>query len=581
MKHNFKLTTVGPDLRTDLVSKLNLAHSAIERSFLDAGAVLVSVMEILNGLVDILDRLTNTLDGETTASTVKGLRSTVSDLALLPKIAEARHTKFVEISDICYSSSLHLDDMRETIRYLRTFAITVKITGAGLAEFAEFADEIRDRVQFGAEEVDKFVAQLGVMRAQLQTARDFAEGIRSDFDATVPRIVSNLDQSSSRIAQQYAQMSAVASDVKQVTGRVQGKIASVLSGLQIGDITRQRIEHVQSTFEMLDAFLASPEGGALSAREIDDLNTVILHLCHAQLDETLVDFRRQCRGISSNIASFSADASQILVLRDKVTSEGGGEEHNALKSMEADLRIGCELAERVRDRSGESDSVVGSVTATAQHLLKGIEVIRSIKTDIHYMALNSNLRCSRLGDAGRSVNVVSGELRLFAGKLETPADAIVADLHAVEAATQFLSGEATADIGNLGEPLRHALAAVQTVGAEMEKGLQEFAIEGQAVFARISAAATKLDFESELGGVLDQCLGLAAHMAADTLPDTYDLASRIEPLSSGIFRIYTMAQERDIHLRYLNVNSAGSAAPAETAKAEIMDDDDLFADALF
>lgn len=580
VKRNLKVISAQPDYRAELDGKLRLAHSRIEKAFLDGGAVLVSVMEILNGLVDILDRLTGALDGKKTASTIDGLRQTVADLASLPQLAETRQSTFNEISEICHSTFQHVQDMQESIRYLRTFAITVKITGAGLAGFGEFADEIRDRIQSGAMEVDKFGGQLALMRSQLDKARTFSQGIRQDFDATIPQIVTNLNQSSGQIAKQHEQMVAVAAQVKAVTRNVQNKIATVLSALQIGDITRQRIEHIQSALEMFDAFVSSPDGAGLSGAEIDTLQNAIFHLAHAQLDETLGDFRQQCRSIFTNISSFTENATQILVLRDKLTEQGSGEDQNALKAMEVDMRNGCQLANRVQERSLDSDAVVGSVTKTAHELLMGIEVIRAIKTDIHYMALNSNLRCSRLGDEGRSVNVVSGELRTFAARLETPADSIVTELHRVETATQYLASEASVEISNIAGPLQDALSAIQGVSAEMEKGLGEFASEGQAVFSRISAAVTKLDFESELGDVLNECLSLAADLSPGNVPDLSGLAEKTAPLSAQIYRIYTMAHERDIHARYLP--SGGTSALVEEApKAAIVDDEDLFADALF
>ena len=58
-------------------------------------------------------------------------------------------------------------------------------------------------------------------------------------------------------------MAASALQLKQITGSIQGKIATVLSALQIGDVTRQRIEHVMSMLESLDSFKASEEARSL------------------------------------------------------------------------------------------------------------------------------------------------------------------------------------------------------------------------------------------------------------------------------------------------------------------------------
>lgn len=563
--------------RSDFEVKLTTAHSRLEKSFLEGGAVLVSVVEILNGLVESLDQLTGVLDGKTASETVKGLRRTVSDLSLLPERAIARQTSFDRILSLCASTSSHVEEMRETIRYLRTFAITVKITGAGLDEFSGFADEIRERIQSGAEEIDRFADKLAHMRGQLDTARAFSDSILTDFRKTIPTIVSSLNTSSEQLAAQHQAMITIANDVKSVTRNIQAKVGTVLSALQIGDITRQRIEHVQTMFQCLEEFLA--QGNVRDPVVANGIRQAVAHLAHAQLQESLDDFRMKCSAIFANLSSFTSDAAHVLSLRDDLNKSGGSAEHSVLRKMESDITHACSLSNRVQDRSQESDSFVSSVTESAQALLAGIETIRSIKTDIHYMALNSNLRCSRLGDAGRSVNVVSGELRTFAAKLETPADAIVEDMRDVEEETAALSRDDSDDISHIHEPLNEALGAIQGVSADMDKGLEAFGSEGQIVFNRISAAVTTLDFERELGGLLSECLEIADRSRGELLP--VDAISAIaQPLSQQIYAIYTMSQERDIHLRFLPIGE-GFVAGATATSSAAADDDDLFADALF
>lgn len=278
------------------------------------------------------------------------------------------------------------------------------------------------------------------------------------------------------------------------------------------------------------------------------------------------------------IASFADDAANILSLRDRLVEDADKDGGSALQLLERDIAKACNLAGRVQESMVEANAAVSSVTSTAQDLLQGIEVLRSIKTEIHYMALNSNLRCSKLGDEGRSVNVVSAELRVFADKLETPADAIVGDLRRIEAAIADLAGEKQSS-ADLRKPLNEALDAVSQAKIQMETGLRDLAEEGQAVFSRISAAVVKLDFESELGNVLEECRQIAGDIAVTSAQDITAFAEKILPLSSRIYKIYTMAQERDVHMHYLPVDLAsGQKEPMATASD---DDDDLFADALF
>jgi len=89
----------------------------------------------------------------------------------------------------------------------------------------------------------------------------------------------------------------------------------------------------------------------------------------------------------------------------------------------------------------------------------------------------------------------------------------------------------------------------------------------------------KLDFESELGNVLEECRQIAGDIAVTSAQDITAFAEKILPLSSRIYKIYTMAQERDVHMHYLPVDLA--SGPKELMTTASDDDDDLFADALF
>lgn len=574
MAYGLKATVEAEPDRTTLLERLSLAHARIEASFLEGGATLVSVMEMVNGLIETLDRFTRTLDGETADATIDGLQRTISDLANLPQLAGARQASFDRIADLCTAAFGHVDEMRETFRYLKVFAATVKITGAGLAEFAEFADEIRERILFGAQEIDRFAKELDRMRGELSNARLLSAGILGDFETTIPAVVANLAENTKRMKAQHESMAKLAAEVRTVAGAVQRKIATALSALQIGDITRQRIEHVQTSFDLLDAFLSSSEAADLAPADHAQVEGTVLRLAHAQLDETMIDFREKCASIFSTISSFSADASRILALRDDLARPRNGAEASILAIMAGDLGQACALVAGVEGRSQDSTALAASVTEAVHALIAMIETIRLIKTDIHHMALNSNLRCSRLGDEGRSVNVVSGELRNFAGKLEAPADAVVEEMRRVETAAAALSAAQEGDVASLGAPLAAARQAIDTVSAEMDQSIEALAEEGNAVFGRIAAAVQALDFQSNLGEVLEGCVMIAGDMAegADASP------AGAEALGRRIYAIYTMAQERDIHLAFFPASAAEAPLPPQAATQS---DEELFEDALF
>jgi hypothetical protein len=565
---------------TALVGKLAIAQARIEQSFLDGGNVLIAVMEAVSGLTEILDGIVNLLDPHATSHVFEGMKTVVGDLAGLPEIADRKQTALTRISGLCDSVHIRVEDMREIIRYLRTIAVTVKITGASIPEFSGFADEIRERIQTVSEEIGRFGDQLVAMRNRLGSANASSAGVIKDFASAIPQLVGNMDRSSVALAEQQKRMAASALQLKQISGSIQGKIAAVLSALQIGDVTRQRIEHVMSMFEILEDFRASEEARSVDGAVLAELDKAVSGLARAQLEESVDELHRKCASISANIASFTVDASQVLSLRDDLAGHGKPSEDNILEGMRNDLGQAAALSVKVGERTRELDQVVASVGESTQALLSGIATIRKIKLDIFYMALNSNLACTRLGDAGRSVNVASGELRVFADKLEEPAEGIVLQMQEIEAARDLLTSDNAQRGAGIDEPLEMARFAVDKVADEMSVGLETLSDKGDAVFDCIEKAVRKLDFRSDLGDVLDDCLKIAA--IEDTGIATPMLAGHqaIDLLSSRIFKTYTMVQERAIHQRFFAATEAASATE-NTAGADGMDDDDDVLAALF
>jgi hypothetical protein len=467
--------------------------------------------------------------------------------------------------------------MQETMRYLRTFAVTVKITGAGLPEFAGFAQEILERISSGTEEVNGFARHLESLEKDVKTALAFGTNIALKYSETVPEVAKALHDDARKIADHRQHLAAVARDVSAVARGIQSKVASTLSALQIGDITRQRIEHVQSTFELLETFLAGDESASLDGDARKRLQNVIHHLTAAQMNDMCKDFHRDSQNVVKTIASFSHDTQEIMRLRDQMSGGGGG---NFMRALETSVSAAHEIVKQVDAATQQADRVGQSTLGTAARLLQSIGNIRAVKTDIHYMALNTNLRCSRLGEEGKSINVVTAELRIFAGKLDDSADAIVTGLPALEAAAGNVVPTNGNGSGGLAEDLTSAVSNIRSAADTMEDELKILSEHGREVASKISLLTSKLDFQSDLGDVLAQCADVLEEIAGAEIADISDIAEAVAPLDKRIFKLYTMAQERTVHRDIVPAAEEAATQVEETASAAA-EDDDLFADALF
>jgi hypothetical protein len=554
---------------------MEVARSRIEERFLDGGAALLSILDVLNKLVASLDHATGSLDEETANATMNELQNTVVRLSELSGIESARQDRFLDIAGAEQNLRPHVDDMQETLRYLRTFAVTAKITGAGIADFSGFAEEILQRIQDGTRQVDDFAQKLGYLGAGLGPIRIKGQKIIQSYDQTIPQIVAGLSSGVEEIGKQRRMLMQRADSVRAIAKGIQGKLASTLSAMQIGDITRQRIEHCQSSLQLLQEYLQSPEAADLSGMQRETLSGTIRELVAAQLGQSIDDFERDTAKIVQTVASFRADLAEIDSLRRAMAQAENAGGDNAMRRLEAGVGAARSAVCEIEDVAREATDLSRATADTVGELVKGIGIVQLVRTDIHYMALNTNLRCSKIGEEGRAINVVTVELRNFAAVLDQTADKILAELQTLEnAAIKLNEVKDDSEGSSLDQRLENAMASIRAVGDRMDAEMDALSRQSENAVGDMDRSLARLDFKAELGDVLRTC---ADDFASEgSAGDMSGLEQAIAELGTRIGRLYTMVSERELHAQLL-----GTPAPVEAAVvAAVLSDEDID-DALF
>lgn len=556
-------------------ARMEEARSRIEQRFLDGGAVLLSVLDILTKMISSLDTLTGSLDEETAGATLNELGTTAAALSTLTQNEGARQIQFREIAATERLVRPHVTSMQETLRYLRTFAVTAKITGAGIADFAGFAEEILQRIQEGSDQVNRFSDSLTQLGAGIGPVIVKGDTIVTRYGQTVPRIIDALTGGMDQLRLQRETLAKRADEVKRIAMGVQNKLASVLSSMQVGDITRQRIEHCQASFEHLAAYLASADADGLTQDQRGRLSNLIASLVLAQIDQSRGDFDRDTGKIIATIASFRSDLHQITDIQTSMIGDGDGDNAFSMRTLESGVTEAREAVREIETVAAAAAEMTRQILTTVQTLLDGISLVQVVRGDIHYMALNTNLRCGKIGEEGKAINVVTAELRIFAGQLDEVAEKIVGELKGLETAAQALIDEPQemVEVSSLDARLDNALQRIRSVCTRMEADLKQMSGDGQRGIDQMNAALAKLDFQADLGSVLRRCAE-DIHLDPSLSLDTEGLEEAIAVLGPRINKLYTMASERELHAAIL-----GTAAPEE-APLTVLSDDDLDA-ALF
>jgi len=242
--------------------------------------------------------------------------------------------------------------------------------------------------------------------------------------------------------------------------------------------------------------------------------------------------------------------------------------------METHVAQALELVGQVEQADATAARTGEAAAAAVGELSAQIAGLQAIKTDVQQMALNTTLKCSRIGETGKPLAVIAVELRTQAGHLEITA-------HQALTALQGLAGDAAGlDHGadgaqtGAGQVLSDAAARLKQAGAAVEADLVSLARQGEGVVEALRRAASRLDFQREIGAILDEAAAALEEMAGDETPWTDDLIEVLGPLLERIAKTYTMAQERETQrqaTQHLDLNAVVEAPAAAAA-----DDDLLF-----
>jgi ABC-type transporter Mla subunit MlaD len=561
-------------------ARLEAARQVVETRFLEAGDVLSRAVEGVGSLIAALDAIRANLDAETVAATTGELVQAAETLKSLPDSLDARRDRIGELVKFSDGLGGRIAEMRQHLAYLRVFAINIKITSGGIAaagpEFAIFAQEIYDCIEMGGGQLDALNTDLMGLDHTLRGALAHELDLAKSCASLLPAVPDALTASATAIADHHTRIAGVAVTVAALARDVQKKVGGGLAALQVGDSTRQRIEHVQAGLRFLDE---SPEIATLDAEPRARAHAFVHRLLGAQLIAMAEDFHREVARINHNVVGMAADATELLRLRDLASGQGDGTETNFLRNLEGNVGQALGLVGDMTAGEQAAEEVSRSAAASARELTERIAGIQNIRADVQMMALNTTLKCSRIGETGKPLGVIAVELRAHAIHLEKSAaqttDSLEGLFNAAEALGQRDAGRQDEDgkAAAAATALSGAVARIGKAGDGVDSALTAVARQGADVVDMLRRAAERGDLYTQIGSVLDTAANDLLDLAGDDEIATDDIAQALRPQMAKLAKQYTMAREREVH-RALTEALGEAEAPAPVASAPVADDDD-------
>lgn len=388
----------------------------------------------------------------------------------------------------------------------------------------------------------------------LDRARSLGDLLTSSLSGPVATLNRNLATFESHIQS----LGSASAEIADRSRALMSASATAVSGLQIGDTTRQRLEHVLFILERIPG--AHDEADALTALAAHQMQDI------ADLHVAGVDAVRD--------GSTALQEGILTLIRDHL---GIFEQRNGSRRLMDGL-------EDIENRIAQAVTTQGQLMDFARSLSREFEALTSViaagksfEARMRMIGINAVIACARLGRRGLALREIAGQLQQLAGDASAGLPVVKSDL------TEMMD-LASQTIALLEAACERANALPKGAVRQLSEGVKQI---GEAAYRSgdvVASIRTKLD-ESRgwLAPVSEHAhlIEKTARMFANDLGDT-GFPGKIDGIASEAFRIYTMERERDIHRSViLPPEGAKEAKTPEPTVAETTPDsteslDDIF-----
>ncbi|MBK8084160.1 MAG: hypothetical protein IPK28_10170 [Devosia sp.] len=523
-------------------------RDAIEGAF-------VSIGDRLSACAAILGRLTRTFEALPAELESTELAEATDRLAIVGRRAlaisaelGAEQETLSRMAQVVAAAGHPIAELRRTVKMTGIVAVNARVVAASVVserdDFSVFTTDIAELSGSAAETVTDFARVYGMLCRVVTEAAT----ARSNFEAAhcdaLTALAQDLERGLGSVNAQRARSLAASADTGRMSRAIAERVAEIVMALQVGDATRQRVEHVAMAL------------GELGGAE-DDLVASIAELQHRQLvaaRETLVE---EMAAGEAALSQLCRDTETVLEHTRAVHGAAAGS--SGLVPLHAALREAVALLADCEAERNKLAQVAGAVADTVRVLLGHVEAVQEIEYKMRLLSLNAAVKCAQLGPRGRALDVISQQLRALTGETVVSAHGAVEQLtEAARFAAAFTSSTVEGAAGGVGELEREATAALtlfSTVSDRLRQALDELRRDGPIVARQLAEAMDDLGRHAALSEALSDAEIAVAELAA-CAPPTAPAGEVATSLLSALRRRYTMDQERRLHDAFTGIDHA-------------------------
>ncbi|MBB6253377.1 chemotaxis protein [Nitrospirillum iridis] len=566
-----------------MAEAIRAASTSTDTRFLDIGHRLETSVDILTALTHTFDTLSDEMRGEALRLATQDLSQVAHFVSTLTQGDEAGSLR--ALAGLVTAIGSRLVRMDKSIKGVGMLATNAKIAAAVIgdtsAEFMNFATEIRRTLGLAQSSLDQFAADLAGVGHRLQAAAADQSALDVRQATAVRTVPQRLAHSIGTVIDRGRRAAAVAATVGQRSQDIAKRIGSAVMALQVGDITRQRMEHVDYALGLVAEMVRqsshpwSDDADDLASDGVAAAARFCCRLQAAQLDDTADELALEIGEILTSLRALAGDARDILDLGHDAFGASGSQQGTFVGELEGEVGEVDALLHGYGAARRQADEVSASVSEATARLVSQIGIMRALEADIRIMGLNTSLRCGRLGAIGRPLSIIAQELRVYANEIAVEASGVMDELEQIAAIAACLSGQArdtnAADTVTMADIMARSIDRLGAAGHNLATALQTLKRDGEMVVGLLRDTVDRAATHGKIGAVLRQAAtdlaSLAPGLQSGAVPE------QAEPLIALMGSSYTMARERQVLERFApGRNLAPVRGPGPGAESADLED---------
>jgi len=550
-----------------LATELESVASGLDQRFVDAGRSLERAYDTVGNLIGSLESVTNALDRDAADRAVATMQANADQLASLPARQRTRQHSLDILQQASGTVQTEIGRVDRTLDLLKICGQYLKVAAAGAHGFAEFADAMVAELDVSEREIHEISKEVGQLASTVPCVVEVNRVLASECARLCPHVPDKLAADAIGLQQNQIEAARRAETIATIARDIRSKLSAAHGALQIGDITRQRLEHVAQACSLLgtavDELNRAGDPAAASA-----LEGQVMAMLAAQVANAAADLQKESRLLGGNFRSIATQVATMVA-----PHESSGVERTSdgafLQLLEQSVADVDAVTAQLRDADMRSTQLGSEASATVRRLGDRLTTIHRVTSGVRIMAWNSDLRSFRMGREGDGLARIATEIRCAVNTLEAVSASIASAFEQLSDAADAIGSPPDGDEATAGS-LPEALAVIRAGALLTRQGMSGLDRDAGAIHDIVAAMTSTLDCETAFAEPLGRINAKLDALAMPLVEASQSISATGEQLFHAINALYTMARERQVHARF---SPSQDQPEAEVAAMSEEDDD--------